>query len=85
MGADHPQAGLDRPDRPAELFAHLFGRGVEGTALAALIRDAGTTQDIEDLPLDAPSPARWLDGEQQTRERWRTLVTARRDHTNTAR
>ncbi|WP_328665759.1 hypothetical protein OG905_01550 [Streptomyces sp. NBC_00322] len=37
------------------------------------------------LPLDAPSPARWPDGEQQTRERWRTLVTARRGHPNTAR
>ena len=37
------------------------------------------------LPLDAPSPARWLDGEQPTRERWRTLVTARRDHLHSAR
>lgn len=32
------------------------------------------------LPLDGPSPARWLDGEQPTRRRWRHLVTARREH-----
>jgi hypothetical protein len=35
---------------------------------------------MADLPHDSPSPARWLDGEQATRQRWRDLVTARRDH-----
>ncbi|MFD0344170.1 hypothetical protein ACFVH0_36805 [Streptomyces sp. NPDC127117] len=30
------------------------------------------------LPLTNPSPAQWLDGPVLTRERWRTLVTARR-------
>jgi hypothetical protein len=29
--------------------------------------------------------ARWIDGEQQTRERWRNIVTTRRDHVATAR
>ncbi|MFD4948867.1 hypothetical protein ACFWNT_41775 [Streptomyces sp. NPDC058409] len=37
------------------------------------------------LPLTAPSPAQWLDGEQNTRQRWETVVTARRDHLDTAR
>ncbi|MDX2630674.1 tetratricopeptide repeat protein [Streptomyces scabiei] len=32
------------------------------------------------LPLEAASRARWLDGQQPTRQRWRTLVTTRRDH-----
>ncbi|MEU5971946.1 ATP/GTP-binding protein [Streptomyces globisporus] len=34
--------------------------------------------------LDAPSPTRWTDGETATRERWRTLVTARQRHLNHA-
>ncbi|MFC9431909.1 ATP/GTP-binding protein [Streptomyces sp. NPDC056987] len=38
------------------------------------------THFMADLPLPAPSPARWLDTEQETRDRWRTLVTARREH-----
>ncbi|MFE3770796.1 ATP/GTP-binding protein [Streptomyces sp. NPDC059122] len=32
------------------------------------------------LPLADVSRAQWLDGEQATRARWRTLVTARQDH-----
>jgi hypothetical protein len=32
------------------------------------------------LPLEAASCARWLDGQLPTRQRWRTLVTTRRDH-----
>ncbi|MGG2463472.1 hypothetical protein ACO0M4_27325 [Streptomyces sp. RGM 3693] len=35
--------------------------------------------------LDGPSAARWLDGEQQTRSRWRALVTTRRQYLLTAR
>ncbi|MEV7684051.1 ATP/GTP-binding protein [Streptomyces sp. NPDC088341] len=35
------------------------------------------------LPLPAPSPAQWLDGEQTTRDRWHTLVTARREYLDT--
>ncbi|MGD3112958.1 ATP/GTP-binding protein, partial [Streptomyces sp. YGL11-2] len=30
------------------------------------------------LPLDVPSPARWLDGQQATRDRWHALVITRR-------
>jgi hypothetical protein len=37
------------------------------------------------LPLDEPSPARWIDGEQPTRQRWRELVTARREYLRTPR
>jgi hypothetical protein len=36
------------------------------------------------LPLQDPSPARWLDGQQPTRQRWHALVTARRNHLRTA-
>ncbi|MFJ2650349.1 ATP/GTP-binding protein [Streptomyces sp. NPDC087420] len=38
------------------------------------------------LPLpEHTARARWIDGEQQTRERWRHLVTTRRDHLTTTR
>lgn len=37
---------------------------------------------MADLPLPAPSPAQWLDGQQRTRERWRSLVITRRDFLN---
>ncbi|MDX2748288.1 ATP/GTP-binding protein [Streptomyces sp. NRRL_B-2557] len=32
------------------------------------------------LPLETPSATQWLDGPEATRTRWRTLVTARRQH-----
>ncbi|GAA0454538.1 ATP/GTP-binding protein [Streptomyces olivaceiscleroticus] len=35
------------------------------------------------LPAESASAARWLDGEQATRERWRALVTARREYLRT--
>ncbi|MEU7244910.1 hypothetical protein ACI2L4_35125 [Streptomyces sparsogenes] len=34
---------------------------------------------MADQPLAEPSTARWLDGAEPTRRRWRALVTARRD------
>ncbi|MFC4506078.1 MULTISPECIES: ATP/GTP-binding protein [Streptomyces] len=37
------------------------------------------------LPLEAPSPAQWIDGADPTRQRWRSLVTARRAHLGTLR
>lgn len=41
---------------------------------------------MADLPLpEHTARARWTDGEQQTRERWRYLVTTRRDHLAAAR
>ncbi|MEV4335345.1 hypothetical protein AB0K02_33455 [Streptomyces sp. NPDC049597] len=39
---------------------------------------------MANLPHDGPSPAQWLDREQPTRQRWRDLVAARRDHLRTA-
>lgn len=41
---------------------------------------ADITHYMAALPLPAPSPAQWLDGEGETRARWRTLVTTRREH-----
>ncbi|MGW7260523.1 hypothetical protein [Streptomyces sp. NPDC054834] len=35
---------------------------------------------MADLPLSQVTGARWLDGEPATRQRWRALVTARRNH-----
>ncbi|MEU4128638.1 hypothetical protein [Streptomyces wuyuanensis] len=40
---------------------------------------------MADRSLSGASAARWLDGEQPTRSRWRTLVTARREYLRTAR
>jgi hypothetical protein len=40
---------------------------------------------MADLPLQTPSPARWLDGQRPTRQRWHVLVTGRRDHLRTTR
>ncbi|MER6075902.1 hypothetical protein ABT187_45585 [Streptomyces sp. NPDC001817] len=33
---------------------------------------------MADRPLTQPSPARWIDGEDAVRDRWRTLVLERR-------
>jgi hypothetical protein len=33
---------------------------------------------VADLPLPHPSTARWIDGEDAVRDRWRALVAARR-------
>ncbi|MGA5363925.1 hypothetical protein [Streptomyces purpurascens] len=35
---------------------------------------------MADLPLPHAFDAQWIGGEQSVRERWRGLVTARRDH-----
>ncbi|MDX3851067.1 ATP/GTP-binding protein [Streptomyces sp. AK02-01A] len=41
---------------------------------------------LADLPLpEDTARARWIDGEQRTRERWRDIVMTRRDHLSTAR
>lgn len=40
---------------------------------------------MADRSLGGDSAARWLDGEQPTRSRWRTLVTARREYLRNAR
>ncbi|MEU2714550.1 ATP/GTP-binding protein [Streptomyces sp. NPDC007205] len=41
---------------------------------------------MADLPLPTDTPrARWIDGEQRTRERWCNIVSTRRDHLGTVR
>ncbi len=35
---------------------------------------------MADRPLSQPSPAHWIGGEPAVRDRWRTLVTNRRNH-----
>ncbi|MGX1885757.1 hypothetical protein [Streptomyces sp. NPDC055287] len=44
-----------------------------------------TAHFMADLSPNGASGARWLDGEQPTRNRWRTLVTARREYLRNAR
>lgn len=39
---------------------------------------------MAERPLENASAARWLDGEQLTRQRWRDLVTTRREHLRAA-
>ncbi|MFF7975818.1 ATP/GTP-binding protein [Streptomyces sp. NPDC007905] len=146
----HPDAAAGEIDFAHQLLAGLVLRVTTATVSAAeLIRDAGTTRDIEDraeqlrteirlagvnvaepilelaltfhhavqgadekitdsiarlreltrsgdyayyadiahfmtgLPLQAHSPARWVDGEESTRQRWRGLVIARRAYLST--
>ncbi|MGW7260492.1 ATP/GTP-binding protein [Streptomyces sp. NPDC054834] len=145
-----PDAAADEIDLAHQLLAGMVLRVTTATVAAAeLIRDAGTTRDIEDraeqlrteirlagvavaepilelaltfhhavrgddekitgsitrlreltqsgdyayyadiahfmagLPLEEPSPARWIDGAETTRQRWRGLVTARRAYLST--
>ncbi|NUK26748.1 ATP/GTP-binding protein [Streptomyces lunaelactis] len=148
-----PDQAADEIELAEQLLTGLVLRVTSATVrIAALIRDAGTTQDIEDRaellrteiglagvtvaepilelalcfhyavlgadhsvsasitrlndltrsgdyayyvdiahfmadlspPADAPSRAQWLDGERPTRQRWRALVTTRRDRLHTA-
>src|SRR5579884_2097400 len=80
--------------RPLLDLAVAFHHAVRGDAeqLAAAISRLGQVAASGDyayyvdiahfmggLPLNAPSSARWLDGPEPTRQRWRALVTARRD------
>ncbi|TQK42344.1 hypothetical protein FBY35_3736 [Streptomyces sp. SLBN-118] len=73
-------------------FHHaVVGADDDVTAAISRLRDltrSGDYADIAhfmaDLPHDSPSPAQWLNGEQATRQRWRDLVAARRDHLRTA-
>ncbi|TVZ75761.1 hypothetical protein [Streptomyces sp. BK340] len=61
----------DLPGRAAVLLAEI---GVSGLLIDIAHFMAG-------LPLsEHTARARWIDGEQQTRERWRHLVTTRRNH-----
>ncbi|MBT2505887.1 hypothetical protein J7I98_08230 [Streptomyces sp. ISL-98] len=75
-------------------LAVVFHHAVQGEhdkvrAVIARLRELSRTGDyayyldiarhMADLPLPDPSPTTWLDGEQHTRNRWRALITARRD------
>ncbi|MFB8440611.1 hypothetical protein ACFC7A_16350 [Streptomyces niveus] len=66
-----------RDNRPA--LAAIIARLRERAHTGDYAYYADITHYMAGLPLPAPSPAQWLDGEQETRARWRTLVTTRRD------
>lgn len=70
-----------RDNRPA--LAATIARLRERTHTGDYAYYADITHYMAGLPLPAPSPAQWLDGEQETRTRWRTLVTTRREHLST--
>ncbi|MFB7852708.1 hypothetical protein ACFC34_37635 [Streptomyces sp. NPDC056053] len=74
----------------AECFHHAVRNdhtraGAAISRLRDLTRDHYTyyvdiAQFMADVPLDQVSGTRWLDSEQHTRDRWRSLVTARQAH-----
>ncbi|MFD3621648.1 ATP/GTP-binding protein [Streptomyces sp. NPDC058676] len=92
-------AGLSSVETTLELAVsfHHAVRGAHDELAAAISRLRDLTQSgnyayyvdiahfMADLPLNTPSPARWLDGDQATRQRWRALVTNRRHHLRTPR
>jgi hypothetical protein len=73
----------------------VLGPDDAGTASIARLRDVTQGGDyayyvdiahfMAALSLSSASAARWLDGEQPSRSRWRTLVTARHEDLCTAR
>ncbi len=80
----------------AACFHHaVAGAHDEVTTTISRLRDLARSGDyayyidiahfMAGLPLDSSSPALWLDGEQHTRQRWESLVAARRDHLRAAR
>ncbi|MFD3485008.1 ATP/GTP-binding protein [Streptomyces sp. NPDC058665] len=70
-----------RDNRPA--LAATIARLRERAHTGDYAYYADITHYMAALPLPAPSPAQWLDGEEETRTRWRTLVTNRRNHLST--
>ncbi|MFG2472274.1 ATP/GTP-binding protein [Streptomyces canus] len=92
-------AGLSSVETTLELAVsfHDAARGAHDELAAAISRLRDLTQSgnhtyyvdiahfMADLPLNTPSPAQWLDGDQTTRQRWRALVTNRRRHLRTLR
>ncbi|WP_405755672.1 hypothetical protein OG232_37805 [Streptomyces sp. NBC_01411] len=68
----------------AVCFHHAVLDTAEVTTGISRLRDVTRNGDyayfMAGRPLNAPSPARWLDGGQVARRRWRGLVTTRRDY-----
>ncbi|MEV0781067.1 hypothetical protein [Streptomyces sp. NPDC050428] len=72
------QAALDDHDALDATIARLR----EQTSDSAYGYYTDIAHFMADLPLpDNHTPPRWLNTEQATRQRWRNLVTARRQHT----
>lgn len=69
------RAVLDDPARLQASIARLHELGRNGDHAYY----ADIAHFMADLPLTTPSNARWLDGQASTRDRWRLLVTDRRD------
>ncbi|MFF2065083.1 hypothetical protein ACFVWZ_25325 [Streptomyces sp. NPDC058200] len=69
--------------RPA--LASVIARLRERTHTGYNAYYADITLFMVGLPLPAPSPAQWLDSEQETRDRWRALVAARREYLHSQR
>ncbi|MGW8956018.1 hypothetical protein [Streptomyces sp. NPDC055709] len=90
LRAEIRDAGITAAQAALELAFHHCVQDEHDKARAAITRPRDLAQagdyayyaDIAhytaDLPLENPSPARWLDGQDPTRNRWRSLVTARR-------
>ncbi|MFF3127449.1 hypothetical protein ACFVRD_35330 [Streptomyces sp. NPDC057908] len=86
-------------ERPRVRPDHVVGdKGYSSKAIRTWLRRRNIPHTIPERPCSrsadaerrtfgpaSPSPAQWLDGEENTRQRWETLVTARRDHLDTAR
>ncbi|GAB2891440.1 ATP/GTP-binding protein [Streptomyces mayteni] len=93
LRAEVDVAGLASVQPTLELalaFHHaVTGNGEQVAAVIARLRELTAGGDyayyvdiahfMADLPLEAPSTARWIDDEPATRQRWRALVTGRRD------
>jgi hypothetical protein len=98
LGSEISIAGLASVETTLDLSVcfHHAVRGARDELAAGIARLRRLTQSgnyayyvdiahfMGGLTLDAPSRALWLDGEQQTRQRWQELVTGRREYLATA-
>jgi hypothetical protein len=95
LRTDITNAGLAATQSPTLELALAFHHAVlddheQVAASIARLRQLTTGDDytcyadlahfMAGLSLTDPSPAQWIDGPQTTRQRWRSLVTTRRDH-----
>ncbi|MEU8692837.1 hypothetical protein [Streptomyces sp. NPDC048665] len=77
LAAAFHQAVLDETDAHAATLTRLREQAQNGDY--AYYVDIASFMAGLPLPADHTAP-QWLDGEQATRDRWRTLVTARLHH-----